>query len=129
MTEYKPELLDIISPRGRPHAHGLERLHKGTYLYFIRCGDFIKVGYASDIEAILRQFRRFNPVPVSVLGYVRGGATLEREVHKLFGAFHVRGEWFDVAPELLAFAAEHSAPWTEPRGPRVRKLNKGKPAQ
>lgn len=65
------------------------------FVYFIRFGTKkVKIGSAKNVHA------RFSELKVGIPGKARiyyvtlGGATLERELHKLFREDRLNGEWF-----------------------------------
>lgn len=85
-----------------------------SYVYFIQCGDFIKIGCSATPEERVDQLRRGgkaerptvwegNPY---LLGYFPGGLREESEQHKRWSHLRDRGEWFKAEEELVAFAKE-----------------------
>jgi Meiotically up-regulated gene 113 len=73
------------------------------FVYFIECGDYIKVGYTGSVRARLTNLAMANPYPLKVLATMEGSKQTESSLHDRFAdAFH-RGEWFRKTPELLAF--------------------------
>jgi hypothetical protein len=76
-----------------------------SFVYFIECGGYIKIGYTS-LKARLSSLATANPYPLKVLATVEGDQQTEELLHNRFAdAFH-RGEWFRKTPELLAFIDE-----------------------
>lgn len=85
-----------------------------SYVYFIQCGNFIKIGCSANPEERVNQLRRGgkalrpsvwegNPF---LIGYVPGTKKDERGLHTDFKNLHDRGEWFRAAPELTERALE-----------------------
>lgn len=72
-------------------------------IYFIMCGDLVKIGTASDVRARLSSMQTGNPAQMSLLGEILGGRDVESDLHRRFGALRVRGEWFQYSGELRAF--------------------------
>ena len=79
-----------------------------SFVYFIGCGDYIKIGYAASIKMRLSSISTSNPYPLKVLAAVAGGIEVERGLHNRFADSLHRGEWFRKTPELMAFIAQLS---------------------
>ncbi len=81
------------------------------YVYFIQTEDGpIKIGVAWDVADRLRHLQTANPTELVVLNAVRceskaAAKVLERTLHRQLQNFHIRGEWFEPAPEV--FGAIH----------------------
>lgn len=72
------------------------------WVYYIRMGDVIKIGYATDVTKRMRAY----PPSAELLAAHPGTQAVEREMHKRFKADLARGrEWFRESAEL----AEHIA--------------------
>ena len=72
------------------------------WVYYIRMGDTIKIGYATDVAKRMRAY----PPNAELLAAHPGTELLERQIHKQFGEHLARGrEWFKPADELLAHIA------------------------
>lgn len=78
------------------------------FVYFIQQGDDgpVKIGTAVDPLERLRQLQPGNPVPLTIRYVVPGDHFVERALHRHFADFRLMGEWFDMAPAVLAWAAE-----------------------
>jgi hypothetical protein len=75
-------------------------------LYFIQEGQDgpIKIGFTDEnINRRLTQLQTGNPKKLVCLGTRAGGEQDELNLHCLFAAHHIRGEWFSPAPELLDY--------------------------
>ncbi len=80
-------------------------------VYFIAPvdGGRIKIGIASNVAARLANLQTGSPVPLRVIGIIRGVAlAVEAELHVRFASCRCHGEWFEPTPELLAYIAEHA---------------------
>lgn len=67
------------------------------WVYFIRFGDRVKVGYTTTPK------RRLASLPHErVIGVVPGTRDDEAGWHRLLADFHVIGEWFRADPEVIA---------------------------
>jgi hypothetical protein len=74
------------------------------YVYFAQVdGGPIKIGVARNPIRRLAQMRTGNPAPIRLLGVIRGNTQTELEIHNLFAAENVAGEWFEPSRRLLAF--------------------------
>lgn len=67
-------------------------------LYFIGCGEFVKVGLANDIDARIADLRVGNPYPLDLRAYRTIPATVaravEKGVHTALAEHAHFGEWF-----------------------------------
>lgn len=71
-------------------------------LYFILCGDMVKIGRTTDIVRRLANMQVSTPYEIDCLLLLKGQGKDERKWHKRFAADRVRGEWFKLTPELDA---------------------------
>lgn len=83
--------------RGQPVAQPQRALHGfDSRVYFIRAVslELVKIGTARDIEKRMGSIRGASPVPVTLLGSIIGGVTVERWLH--FHCYRDRShyEWF-----------------------------------
>lgn len=78
-------------------------------VYFIQCGNYIKIGHADDPERRLRELQTGNPNKLELLGYVSGDIVREREIHFTFADFRTDGEWFELTTDILAYLQQNKA--------------------
>ena len=66
------------------------------FIYLIRCGDYLKIGIASNLYERLSQLQIGNPLPLRLCCYFEttNPEKDEKSLHRLFQQHHVRGEWF-----------------------------------
>jgi len=84
-------------------ARSSKRPKRPSFVYFIECGDYIKIGYATSVRSRLSNLAIATPFPLKVLATIDGDKHTESTLHTRFAdAFH-KGEWFRRTPELLAF--------------------------
>jgi T5orf172 domain len=76
------------------------------YIYFVKSGEFIKIGYSRSLEARFHKLRTDVPVALELLHIEQGSVKQEKCFHRRFAAIRSRGEWFHHRPELLAFIEE-----------------------
>ena len=90
---------------------------RAKVVYYVRQGDYIKIGYASNLRQRIRgisESRNTRPAdletgPVELLATHLGGVEAESAMHELFKHLRVSGEWFQAAPELLDHIARVNA--------------------
>jgi hypothetical protein len=73
------------------------------YIYFIRSGDVVKIGRATDPLARLRTLQTSHYEPIVLLAAVPGHALLEPAIHARFAHLRTQGEWFTLDDELARF--------------------------
>ena len=73
-----------------------------AYVYFLECGGFIKIGFATDIARRLQAIQAMNPLDVTLVGRIRATLRVERVLQERFSGVHHRGEWFRPDPTMLA---------------------------
>lgn len=92
-------------------------------VYFARCQEFTKIGYARDTYTRIKVLATSSPWPVALAAQMMGGEREERLLHVLFRQLHHRNEWFrhegklvDLVDTLAGIpdpvaAREHAAQW------------------
>lgn len=93
--EYDSFTQGIIPPR-RPR-----KATSRTSVYFMSCRSAIKIGYAKDPHRRVQAHQISQPHKVGLMVTVPGGRELEREYHRRFAAYRLRGEWFSDAQDIL----------------------------
>ncbi len=73
-------------------------------VYFIRCGDFVKVGFSNDPQQRLRAIIAHTPHDVEIVALHAGSQRDEVTFHRLLALHHHRGEWFKWCAEVEAAA-------------------------
>ena len=63
-------------------------------LYFIRSGQYVKIGVSANPWQRLAEFQTANPEPLEMLAVGPGDYGFEAELHRLFGEHRGVGEWF-----------------------------------
>ncbi|WP_374655237.1 GIY-YIG nuclease family protein [Phenylobacterium sp.] len=103
---------DAKSPRGTPsqrYRRHLSRMPPDTAgdVYFVQARTLrlVKIGFAADAGDRLRTLRVGSPDELCLLGWIYSddARRLEADIHVRFAAHRSHGEWFQPAPELLAF--------------------------
>jgi hypothetical protein len=75
-------------------------------VYFVRIGDLVKIGTTVSLPKRLTHFRAHTQDQPQVLLVLPGSYAEEKQLHALFRADRVRGEWFTLSPALTEFMAE-----------------------
>ena len=87
---------------------------RGDHLYFIQCGEAVKIGRARDIAARLANMQANNPQPLDCLCSLTGRGHEERHWQAMFATDLIRGEWFAWTPRLakaIDEARRGKKPW------------------
>lgn len=86
------------------------------YVYAIACGDKVKIGWSVRPWQRFLEVQTHNPNECELLGAKEGCEQDEVDAHQKLAQWRVRGEWFELSPEVEAFIA--TFPECErPRGP------------
>jgi hypothetical protein len=103
---------NLVGAHLQPAALALEgaiAARDGSSVYFAQAGDRVKIGWSKRVAARLAQLQTGNAAPIRLLGTMPGARTVERRVHAQFAELRLAGEWFQAAPELLAYVARESS--------------------
>lgn len=113
-----PEQLAVYAPKPprppkpKPETTPLLELMRGViknvpkdanmYVYFIACGEFVKIGQSQSPRDRVAALRTGTPHDLKLLKVIKAGMRTERALHGALKAFHHRFEWFRLEPELAA---------------------------
>ena len=65
---------------------------------------YVKIGRTNgDVRRRVADLQTASPESLRLVFVLRGGASLEREMHSRFAAHRARGEWFQMAGDVGAF--------------------------
>jgi hypothetical protein len=78
---------------------------KPGYVYFLRMGDALKIGFSRNVGTRLRSIQTACPEPAEIVKIIPGTDQTERYFHAHFAAHRLSGEWFRLDGELAAFVA------------------------
>lgn len=87
------------------------------YVYFLRAGDAIKIGFSIEPNQRKSGLQVGNPVELETLATVSVNKITEREAKDKFNHLKIRGEWFRAEPELLEFIAGFTRRRPAPQAP------------
>lgn len=89
-----------------------------SYVYFISDGALerrnavVKIGYAVNLDDRLRALQTGYPHPLSIVAVLPGAPfRLESDLHQLFRADRLNGEWFRASDRLRRFVATYAYAW------------------
>lgn len=77
--------------------------NKHCYIYFVRAGNFIKIGRAINPEHRLADLQMTSPKRLVLLIAVAGNPRDETTLHRRFRDLRVQGEWFRFGGALVWF--------------------------
>lgn len=100
-SEYCPGCLaDIKKPKRR---YKLTAKPGYTWVYFVECANFIKIGRATNPRLRIGGMQTGCPLPIRFLVAFEGRDFLEKEMQESFSDCHHRGEWFSANDDLYDF--------------------------
>jgi hypothetical protein len=86
-------------------------------LYFVTAGHAVKIGRTVNFNKRLRHIQAHNHEKVELALLLKGEGWRERDYHKRFKAYHLRGEWFERCPEIEAEIARLNGDAPNSTGP------------
>lgn len=87
------------------------RQDREGFVYFLRVGERIKIGYSADVKARMRAY----PPGSELLAVEPGDRDLETQRHQQFAGSRTDGrEWFRPAPDILELVEEIVGTYGEP---------------
>lgn len=92
------------------------------FIYAIRCGEFVKLGYATNPWKRRLQIRLCNPYPCEMLGFSPGTLDDEKALHSKFAEYRHRGEWFRFEGPVAEFVSgleNRETRYDRRKGPRT----------
>ena len=82
-------------------------------IYLIKQGNHYKIGRSKNVKSRLNNLQVGNPKTMQLVGLINyvDDVTYEKQLHKRFNEFRIRGEWFKLPThkehELLLLFSEH----------------------
>lgn len=94
------EAVDWINSKGARKS----RVNKRPgFVYFIRCLDAVKIGFATNTAIRFSTLQIASPHTMELLASIPGTQIDERLIHAKFAHLRTRGEWFALNDEILSF--------------------------
>lgn len=72
-------------------------------IYFIKQGDYVKIGFTNRFKTRLSQLQVSSPIKLEVLAIIDGDKNDEQKFHEQFKHIASNGEWFMQCDELKSF--------------------------
>ena len=72
------------------------------YVYAVKSGDAVKIGWARIPERRVAELNVGSASRHELIGYVAGTREQEAECHRLLSPHRIRGEWFDATARTVA---------------------------
>lgn len=105
--------------RQEPRAKSKSKSTSEGFVYFVKSGDRIKIGFASNVIARLVTLRTGNPHGLELIGTIPARSReIERFLHWMFRDSRASNEWFVMAADLMAFIDKNVTP------PKERHMNR-----
>lgn len=96
----------LRSTRRKRRLKGLEK-RRYCNVYFVQDGaGMVKIGYALNVTSRYANLRAANASRLKMLVWAPGDSVAEERLHGAFARHRKRGEWFEPAPDLMAYIAE-----------------------
>ena len=82
-----------------------KRRPRKTFVYFVRNGDTVKIGHSASPKDRMRDMGTSNHAKLEMLAIIPGGRKREVQLHKRFAKFRIKGEWFNLVPQITKYIA------------------------
>ena len=84
-------------------------------IYFIKDGDYVKIGYSNNPRARLLNLQGANSRTLEIVGIMAGEREHEAWLHTAFDMFRLRlsNEWFFFADTINKFILRHTKPYNQ----------------
>lgn len=95
--------LRIVSVDGRPVTpEDPARRYGQDRVYFMLASSvgMLKIGTSYRLHQRIAELQLMSPVPLEIIGHVKGGAEREREYHEMFAVERSHGEWFRFSADV-----------------------------
>lgn len=76
------------------------------FVYFLRCGDFVKVGYSRTPDVRVAMLKCATPYKVEKIAVLPGTRAHEQAAHRVLASVHHVREWFHWGPEVQQIITE-----------------------
>jgi len=82
------------------------RRKEEQFVYFIECGNRMKIGVSVCPQDRVKQLQTGSPSPLVLRAAVSGGHNVEKELHHKFSDERLDGEWFLLSQRLEKYIEE-----------------------
>ena len=76
-----------------------DKVKYGEWIYFLLSGEFVKIGYSTNLHSRMIAFKNANP-DAKLIAIIPGSMAHEKRLHKKFKHLEHAREWFRVEGEL-----------------------------
>lgn len=83
----------------------IPKVRKAGFVYFIRAGERVKIGFSQDVRRRVSQLQTFFPEDLELLHVEPGSPMLEHALHRKFAALEIKREWFRLEAPIVAYVA------------------------
>lgn len=90
------------------------------FVYFLRCGDFVKIGFSKNPKGRARALAASLPFQIELAAAYPGTFFHEQKLHRLFAPHRARGEWFRLHADIAAVIERGLPAYEEPPMPTVK---------
>ena len=80
-----------------------KQLHPPSQVYFIRCGEAVKIGISVKPYERIANLSSANHQKMELLATMDGSRKEEKAMHAKFAAYRIKGEWFRYSAEIDKF--------------------------
>jgi len=105
-TAFAKAMMPYLNIRTKAHEKKLEIVRANRKVYFIIDEGLVKVGFSEFPFARLDQIKTSRP-SAFLLGEVKGGTKLEKEIHNRLSKWHFDREWFYYSEEVRNIIKEY----------------------
>lgn len=98
------------------------------FVYFLVCGEHVKIGFSADPFTRSRALRTGLPQRPNFMMAVPGTLALERELHRRLAEYRSNGEWFHMGAAVQRQMAALQDWWTAPERQREQNGKSGSPS-
>lgn len=92
------------------------------YVYFIKSGSMVKIGFSTDVVNRLSNLKVGNPFGSNLVAAIPGTEDTEAYFHKMFADYRKQGEWFSIEGLLKTMLKAMPSCVTLPERKARRKL-------
>jgi hypothetical protein len=90
----KPEPAYSDLARGILAAVAAHSKDRRIYIYFVQCGDYVKIGKSAQPYCRIPALQTNTPYDIITLRVIHGSHGAEKAIHEFLSPYHHRFEWF-----------------------------------
>ncbi|TPM53286.1 GIY-YIG nuclease family protein [Mesorhizobium sp. B2-2-4] len=73
------------------------------HIYFMKAGNAVKIGRSANLRSRFKSLQTGSAEEARIVKVLPGGKRREKEFHKRFSEYRLRGEWFDLRGALAKY--------------------------